>query len=94
MAETAWSGIGRGRPFARHSDLGDAIFAARRPRGQIEGRFPALPQKRHRTIFISDTHLGTRGCKAEMPADFLARNSCHTLYPIGDIRASSRLPGM
>jgi len=42
-------------------------------------------QKHHRTIFISDTHLGTRGCKAEMLAEFLARNSCDTLYLIGDI---------
>ncbi len=26
-------------------------------------------------------HLGTRGCKAELLADFLARNGCETLYP-------------
>src|ERR1700753_348429 len=41
--------------------------------------------KRHRTIFISDTHLGTRGCKAEALADFLAHNDCDTLYMVGDI---------
>ena len=40
---------------------------------------------RHRTIFISDTHLGTRGCKAEALADFLAHNACDTLYLVGDI---------
>ncbi|HVW75365.1 MAG TPA: UDP-2,3-diacylglucosamine diphosphatase [Rhizomicrobium sp.] len=40
---------------------------------------------RHRTIFISDTHLGTRGCKAEALADFLAHNECDTLYLVGDI---------
>ncbi|MDR3528075.1 MAG: UDP-2,3-diacylglucosamine diphosphatase [Rhizomicrobium sp.] len=39
----------------------------------------------HRTIFISDVHLGTRGCKAEILADFLAANSCQTLYLVGDI---------
>jgi UDP-2,3-diacylglucosamine pyrophosphatase LpxH len=43
------------------------------------------PFRHHRTIFISDTHLGTRGCKAEMLADFLAHNSCDTLYLVGDI---------
>ena len=39
----------------------------------------------HRTIFISDTHLGTRGCKAEALADFLAHNECETLFLVGDI---------
>jgi len=46
---------------------------------------PAHPRRYHRTIFISDTHLGTRGCKAELLADFLARNACQTLYLVGDI---------
>src|SRR3954465_4700917 len=41
--------------------------------------------QRHRTIFISDTHLGTRGCKAEALADFLAHNDCATLFLVGDI---------
>ena len=41
--------------------------------------------QRHRTIFISDTHLGTRGCKAEALADFLAHNDCTTLFLVGDI---------
>jgi UDP-2,3-diacylglucosamine pyrophosphatase LpxH len=41
--------------------------------------------RRHRTIFISDTHLGTRGCKAEALADFLAHNECETLFLVGDI---------
>src|SRR5215475_8830889 len=43
------------------------------------------PIRSHRTIFISDTHLGTRGCKAEALADFLAHNECDTLYMVGDI---------
>ena len=43
------------------------------------------PVRQHRTIFISDVHLGTRGCKAEILADFLAANSCQTLYLVGDI---------
>jgi len=49
---------------------------------------PSTPRPRvrdHRTIFISDVHLGTRGCKAELLADFLACNSCETLYLVGDI---------
>jgi UDP-2,3-diacylglucosamine pyrophosphatase LpxH len=43
------------------------------------------PARQHRTIFISDVHLGTRGCKAEILADFLAANACDTLYLVGDI---------
>jgi UDP-2,3-diacylglucosamine pyrophosphatase LpxH len=49
---------------------------------------PARPLQEvhhHRTIFISDTHLGTRGCKAEALADFLIHNVCETLYLVGDI---------
>src|SRR4029077_16669950 len=38
-----------------------------------------------RTTFISHTHLGTRGCKAEALADFLAHNDCDTLFLVGDI---------
>ncbi len=40
---------------------------------------------RHRTIFVSDTHLGTRHCKAEALADFLAHNESETLFLVGDI---------
>jgi UDP-2,3-diacylglucosamine pyrophosphatase LpxH len=47
--------------------------------------------RRHRTLFVSDVHLGTRGCKAEHLADFLARNSCETLFLIGDIVDGWRL---
>ncbi|MBN9590036.1 MAG: UDP-2,3-diacylglucosamine diphosphatase [Alphaproteobacteria bacterium] len=41
--------------------------------------------RRHRTIFISDTHLGTRHCKADVLADFLAHNESETLFLVGDI---------
>ncbi|HEX3430050.1 MAG TPA: UDP-2,3-diacylglucosamine diphosphatase [Rhizomicrobium sp.] len=47
--------------------------------------------RRYRALFISDVHLGTRGCKAEMLADFLARNSCETLFLVGDIVDGWRL---
>ena len=42
-------------------------------------------KNRHRTIWISDVHLGTPGCKAEFLVDFLKRNECETLYLVGDI---------
>ncbi len=52
---------------------------------------PSRPAVSHRTIFISDTHLGTRGCKAELLTDFLRHNNCETLYLVGDIIDGWRL---
>lgn len=40
---------------------------------------------RYRSIWISDVHLGTRGCNAEMLLDFLRRTDCEYLYLVGDI---------
>ncbi|MGE0808884.1 MAG: UDP-2,3-diacylglucosamine diphosphatase [Burkholderiaceae bacterium] len=40
---------------------------------------------RYRTIWISDLHLGTPGCKAEYLLDFLRCNDSDTLYLVGDI---------
>src|SRR5215510_9171730 len=58
---------------------------------------PKTPQtwvpspRRHRTIWISDTHLGTRGCKAELLLNFLVHNECEMLYLVGDIVDGWRL---
>jgi UDP-2,3-diacylglucosamine pyrophosphatase LpxH len=41
--------------------------------------------KMHRTIFLSDVHLATRGCKAEFLLDFLKHNESEYLYLLGDI---------
>lgn len=41
--------------------------------------------RRYRTIFISDIHLGTRGCQAELLLDFIKSVECETLYLVGDI---------
>ena len=46
------------------------------------------PQRRRlavRTAWISDTHLGTAGCNAELLLDFLKSIDCETLYLVGDI---------
>lgn len=39
----------------------------------------------YRTIFISDVHLGFRGCRAEELAAFLKRVKCERVFLIGDI---------
>ena len=46
---------------------------------------PARPRLAFRTIWISDTHLGTSGCKAELLLDFLKSTECETLFLVGDI---------
>lgn len=39
----------------------------------------------YRAVFISDIHLGTRGCQAELLLDFIRNIECETLYLVGDI---------
>src|SRR3546814_1986859 len=46
---------------------------------------------RYRSIWISDVHLGTRGCQAEMLLDFLRRTESDHLYLVGDIVDGWRL---
>ncbi len=45
----------------------------------------------YRSVFISDTHLGTRGCRADFLADFLRHTRCDHLYLVGDIIDGWRL---
>jgi len=53
---------------------------------------PSAPQSRtFRAIFISDVHLGTRGCKAEFLLDFLKYCEAETIYLVGDIVDGWRL---
>lgn len=47
--------------------------------------------KKYRTIWISDIHLGSRGCQASILLDFLKQNECETLYLVGDIIDGWRL---
>ena len=46
---------------------------------------------RYRTIFMSDLHLGTRGCQAELMLDFLRVHDADTIYLVGDIVDGWRL---
>jgi UDP-2,3-diacylglucosamine pyrophosphatase LpxH len=40
---------------------------------------------KYRTLWLSDIHLGTRGCQAELLLDFLQHVEADTLYLVGDI---------
>ena len=52
---------------------------------------PSVPEReidkrrRFRTIWISDIHLGTRGCNADLLIDFLDHTDSETMYLVGDI---------
>lgn len=53
---------------------------------------PAAGERRkYRTIWISDIHLGTRGCNARMLIDFLDNVDSETMYLVGDIIDGWRL---
>lgn len=55
------------------------------PEPLVEGR------RQYRTIWISDVHLGTRGCNAGMLIDFLDHVDSATMYLVGDIIDGWRL---
>jgi len=58
---------------------------------------PDLPEpspdgrRRYRTVWISDVHLGTKGCNAELLIDFLDSVDSETMYLVGDIIDGWRL---
>ena len=41
--------------------------------------------RRFRALFISDVHLGTRGCQPDKLLDFLRHHESDTIYLVGDI---------
>src|SRR6266480_1533221 len=53
-------------------------------------RVSSTPQ-RVRTLFLSDIHLGTRGCQADKLLDLLRHYEADTIYLVGDIVDGWRL---
>jgi UDP-2,3-diacylglucosamine pyrophosphatase LpxH len=51
------------------------------------------PPAHYRTVFLSDIHLGTRGCQAELLLDFLRHTTCERMFLIGDIVDGWRMKG-
>ena len=47
--------------------------------------------KHYRALFISDVHLGSKGCQAEALCEFLDTHTADTLYLVGDIIDGWRL---
>ena len=45
----------------------------------------AAAARRFRTLFLSDVHLGSRGCQANLLLDFMRYHDADTIYLVGDI---------
>ena len=50
-----------------------------------------LVLRKVRTLFLSDVHLGTKGCQADLLLDFLKHVEAETIYLVGDIIDGWRL---
>jgi UDP-2,3-diacylglucosamine pyrophosphatase LpxH len=79
--------VGREPVSPKHPPL---PWAGQRPPFSVwgqEGEDELTPRGklRLRTVWISDTHLGTAGCNAELLHDFLHSIKPDTLYLVGDI---------
>ncbi|MEL7446951.1 MAG: UDP-2,3-diacylglucosamine diphosphatase, partial [Pseudomonadota bacterium] len=72
-------------------DLGDGLVADDGNVAVFPPSEPKIPEpssgerRKYRTIWISDIHLGTKGCNAEMLIDFLDHTDSETMYLVGDI---------
>jgi len=48
-------------------------------------------EKKYKSIFMSDLHLGSSGCKADLICNFLKNNTSENLFLVGDIIDGWRL---
>ena len=73
--------------------LAEAMAVAFRPDSGMHGSGDRVDGRRVsprdvvkvRSLFISDVHLGTRGCQAERLIDFLRHHDAETVFLVGDI---------
>jgi UDP-2,3-diacylglucosamine pyrophosphatase LpxH len=79
---------GRGRrKRARHrtaTRLWHKLVHAKEADGRRSVNFES-GSRRFRALFISDVHLGSRGCQAQQLIDFLRDHDAETIYLVGDI---------
>jgi UDP-2,3-diacylglucosamine pyrophosphatase LpxH len=71
--------------FSSSRKSSDRIFAAQQRFTFGKSAEDSLAPRRYRTAWISDAHLGTRGCNAAALLDFLRENDFDTLYVVGDL---------
>ena len=75
--------------------VGNSRIGSLFPRAvQNEPSIPERPcekRRKYRTIWISDIHLGTKGCNARLLIDFLDSTDSEIMYLVGDIIDGWRL---
>jgi UDP-2,3-diacylglucosamine pyrophosphatase LpxH len=71
--------------FSSSRKSSERIFAAQQRFSFGKSAEDLISPRRYRTAWISDAHLGTRGCNAAALLDFLRENDFDTLYVVGDL---------
>ena len=71
--------------FTSSRKSSERIFAAQQRFTFDKSAEDFVAPRRYRTAWISDAHLGTRGCNAAALLDFLRENDFDTLYIVGDL---------
>ena len=78
--------------FALPSSPDSMAGVAKLPMRRLSTPEPeGIKRRKFRTIWISDVHLGTKGCNAELLIDFLDHTDSETMYLVGDIIDGWRL---
>ncbi|AKQ43074.2 hypothetical protein CP97_02285 [Aurantiacibacter atlanticus] len=89
--------IGNSGLSANERDMSADKGAALAALADIAARAPSVPERspqgrrKYRTVWISDVHLGTKGCNANLLIDFLDSVDSETMYLVGDIIDGWRL---
>jgi UDP-2,3-diacylglucosamine pyrophosphatase LpxH len=71
--------------FSSSRKSSERVFAAQQRFAFGKSAEDFISSRRYRAAWISDAHLGTRGCNAAALLDFLRENDFDTLYVVGDL---------
>ena len=91
MASLPLVAFGDGDIFDGDGEPRSPYPAAGKRHWQDDDELTPRGKLKFRTVWISDTHLGTSGCNAELLHDFLHSIKPETLYLVGDIIDGWRL---
>lgn len=80
-------------PLPPHSESRTSVTPTRSAQGPAAKQNAPRESSPHRvrSLWISDVHLGTKGCQAEVLLQFLKQYDCERLYLVGDIIDGWRL---